>query len=119
MNQLHGFIGMLALVLTALAALWSVGNALAGKPPGRLFVGNLVWVVLGVVLAAGSGGLVAIAQQPPEDPLHVVYGIIALGVIAATAVLMVSRPESQRSAVLSVGGVVLAILLFRLVETGG
>jgi hypothetical protein len=118
-NQLHGFVGMLALVLTALAALWSVGNALAGKPPGRLFVGNLVWVVIGVVLAAASGGLVAIAQQPPEDPLHVVYGIIALGTVAGTALLLVTRPEGQRSAVLSIGGIVLAILLFRLVETGG
>jgi hypothetical protein len=110
---------MMALVLAALAALWSVGTALAGKPPGRLFVGNLVWVIIGVVLAAATGGLVAIAQRPPEDPLHVVYGFIALGVIAGTALLMVSRPESQRSAVLSVGGIVLAILLFRLVETGG
>jgi hypothetical protein len=119
MNQLHGFIGMVALVLTALAALWSVGNTLAGKPPGRLFVGNLVWVVIGVVLAAATGGLVTVATQPPDDPLHVVYGIIALGAIAGTALLMVSRPERQRSAVLSVGGIVLAILLFRLVETGG
>lgn len=119
MNQLHGFVGMLALVLTALAALWSVGTALAGKPPGRLFVGNLVWVVLGVVIAAATGGLVAVAERPPDDPLHVVYGVIALGVIAGTALVMVNRPESQRSAVLSVGAIVLAILLFRLVETGG
>lgn len=119
MSQVHGFIGMMALVLTSLAALWSVGSALAGKPPGRLFVGNLVWVVIGVALAAATGGLVAVAQRPPDDPLHVVYGVIALAVMAGAGILMVTRPEAQRSAVLSVSGIVLAILLFRLVETGG
>jgi hypothetical protein len=118
-SQLHGFLGLMALVLAVMAAGWSIGLALAARPPGRLFVGNLVWVVIGVVLAAATGGLVAVAQQPPDDPLHVVYGVIALALLPGAALVAMNRPESQRSAVLSVAGVVLAILLFRLIETGG
>jgi hypothetical protein len=118
-SQLHGFLGLMALALTLLAALWSGGTALAGKPPGRLFVGNLVWVVLGVVLAAATGGFVALTQQPPDDPLHVVYGVIALALLPGAALVAMNRPDTQRSAVLAVAGIVLAVLLFRLVETGG
>lgn len=119
MSQLHGFLGLIALVLGLMAAGWSVGLALASKPPSRLFVRSLIVVVVGVVLAAATGGAIAIAERPPDDPLHVVYGIAALAVLPLTAVMGAGRPANQRSIVLSVAGVVLVVLLFRLVETGG
>jgi hypothetical protein len=49
----------------------------------------------------------------------VVYGVIALALLPGAALVAMNRPDTQRSAVLAVAGIVLAVLLFRLVETGG
>jgi len=119
MSQLHGFLGLMALALALMAAGWSIGNALAGRPPGRLFVGNLVWVVIAVVAAGLSGAAIAIAERPPEDVLHVVYGLLAVALLPGAALIVARRPSGQQSTVLSIAGVVLAVLLFRLLETGG
>jgi hypothetical protein len=118
-TEVHGLLGRLAIVLTLVAGGWAIGLAAARRVPGRLFVGNLVWVVLAVAAAALTGAAVLLSSGPPADALHLLYGLLALALLPAAALVSAARPARQQAAAMAIACVVLAILLFRLVQTGG
>ena len=118
MRDAHAFVGQVAIVLAAIAAVWSVALALTRRPTGTLFLGNVVWVGLAVVVAAVLGAGTAILVGPPGDALHIVYGVLAVGLLPGAVAVAAGRPAEQRPVVAAVASIVLVILLFRLVQTG-
>ena len=119
MSAAHALVGQLALVLGGIAAIWAIGLVVLRRDPGAFFVGNLVWLVGAVAVAALLGVVTAITAAPPHDPLHVVYGVLAVGVMPATVLVAAGRPARQRSIAMAAGTTVLAIILLRLLQTGG
>lgn len=118
MSELHRLAGQLALALAVVMLAWSlVLLALRGEP-GRLFAANLVWLGLAIVASAGIGALMLLAGGSPREGLHLLYGVLAVGALPATLLLVEGRPPRQRSAILAIAGLVLVILLLRLFETG-
>jgi hypothetical protein len=118
-SQAHALVGLLGLVLGIVAVIWSAGLLVLRRPPGSLFLGSLVWLVAVISLAAVLGAATALASGPPSDLLHIVYGVLALGVVPGAAFVASGRPERQQVIVATVAAVILAILLFRLLQTGG
>ena len=118
MSQAHALVGLLGLVLGIVAVIWSAGLLVLRRPPGTLFLGSLVWLVAVIGLAAILGAATALSSAPPDDLLHVVYGALALAVLPGAAFVAGGRPERQQAIVVMVAAVVLAILLFRLLQTG-
>lgn len=118
MSQAHAFVGLVAVALALIAAVWSIGLALTRRTGGALFIGNLIWVVAIVAIAALLGVAAAATVGPPGDPLHIVYGIIAVAVLPGAALVASGRSAREQSIVAAVATTVLLIILFRLVQTG-
>ncbi len=118
MIEVHRFIAQVALVLAALGAAGSVISMGLRRPPGAVIAGGLIW--LGIMLVVGGmvGIVIALSIQPPRDPLHVVYGLLAPGALVATAVFAAERPPERRAVPLAIGTVVVLVLVYRLFGTG-
>ena len=62
---------------------------------------------------------VAITDHIPRDPLHIVYGALAVGVVPGAAIVAGERTDVRRTVIWAIAGIVLAILVLRLFQTGG
>ena len=118
MRDVHALVGQIAIVLALIAAAWSIVLAITHRLPGSLFLGNLVWVGLAVVAAAVLGAGTAVLVGPPGDALHIVYGVLAVGLLPGAVAVAAGRRPEQRPVVAAVASIVLVILLFRLLQTG-
>lgn len=118
MSQAHALVGQVAIVLGLVAVVWSIVLIVTRREPGALFLGGLVWVFLAVAGAAALGPATIVSGGQLRDGLHVVYGVLALGVLPGAMVIASGRPGRQRSIVAAVSAIVLVILLARLFQTG-
>lgn len=118
MSQAHGLVGQIAIVLGLVAVVWSIALLVTRRASGPLFVGNLVSVFLAVAVAAALGVVTIVSGAPLRDGLHVLYGVLALGVLPGVALLASGRDARGQSIVVAIGVIVLVILLGRLLQTG-
>lgn len=100
--------GILAVVLAA-----------TKREPGAFFLGGVVWAWLAIAAGALAGIAVALGEHPPGDPLHVIYGVLAVAALPGAAVIARDRPGAARAVVWAIGAIVVLILVFRLFQTGG
>jgi len=115
MAEFHGLAAQVSLVLAIGLGAWAVLLALT-----PMLVGGLVWLVLLLVVTGLLGATSALAQTPPSDPLHIVYGLLAASVFPGAWAIARSQGQPRRTViVLAVASVVELILVFRLFQTGG
>ena len=118
MAALHGLLAQLSLVLVLLSAGWAAVLVVRSAPGGRYFVVNLGWTVGAIALAAVLGLVLLVTGPGPADPLHLVYGALALVALPGAALLAAGRPVRRQAIVVCIGAVVLLILVVRLFQTG-
>ncbi|MDH4141565.1 MAG: hypothetical protein OEV61_03050 [Chloroflexota bacterium] len=120
MAEFHGLAAQVSLVLAIGLGAWAVLLALTKRPLTPMLVGGLVWLVLLLVVTGLLGATSALAQTPPSDPLHIVYGLLAASVFPGAWAIARSQGQPRRTViVLAVASVVELILVFRLFQTGG
>ncbi|MEO8462832.1 MAG: hypothetical protein ABI555_06445 [Chloroflexota bacterium] len=120
MAEIHGLAAQITLVLVVLIAGWAMILAATRRAIPSVLAGGLVWVVLLLAATGLVGTTIALTTKPPKDPLHIVYGLLALAVLPGALTIARSRPDPRRSVlVLATASVVLLILVFRLFQTGG
>ncbi len=91
-------------------------GAARGRPV-RFAADRTILVALGLVAVGILSGLtVLLGGGHPDDPLHLLYAVVALLVLPA--VRFWGRLGRHRTLALGVGGVVLAALVVRLFQTG-
>lgn len=100
-------------MVTALAAVLVVQR----RSPPTFFLGGVLWAGLVLALAALAGVGTAVADGPPGDPLHIVYGVLAVAALPGAAVIARGRTERAETVVWAIAGVVLVILVLRLFQT--
>jgi hypothetical protein len=113
----HRLLGLLVLGLALLSAAWSAGLVALGRPGGRLFIVNLGWTVAAALLAAVVGVLRLMSGPGLADPLHLMYGALAVVVLPGFAVVA-ARRSRRREPVILIGTIVLLIVVVRLFQTG-
>lgn len=118
MNQAHGLVGQIALVLAVIAVAWSIALLVTRRAAGPHLGGNLVSVFLAVTVAAALGVATFVSGVPLRDGLHVVYGGLALGVLPGVALIAAGRSAREQSIVVAIGAIVMVILIGRLIQTG-
>jgi hypothetical protein len=89
------------------------------RPAGSFLVAGALWTGLVVGLAAVLGVGSAMVDHAPHDFLHVVYGVLAVGVLPGAAIVAGGRTGPRQTVVWAVAGIVLVILILRLFQTGG
>lgn len=119
MTELHLLLAEVALALVALAAIWSAAAVILRRDPGRLYLVNLIWVVIVLVAAAGFGALMLATGRGPRDGLHVLYGVLAVAALPVAAAVAGDRPARDRAVVGLIAVIVLIILVLRLFQTAG
>jgi len=117
--SLHVLAAQLVLVLTALGAGWAAVLVLTRRPIGAMLQGLLLWIWLLTTAAAALGVAIAVSSSPPRDPLHAVYGALAVAAVPVMGLAARGRPERRIALVMAIGLIVLLILTFRLFQTGG
>lgn len=117
MAEFHGLAAVVALGLSVLAVPWALLLVLARAPLGRFFVANVVWVVLAVVAASLVGLVMLVSGSVPTDPLHLLYGGLAVAVWPAFGLVIAGRSGPRVARFALIGAVVALILVARLFMT--
>jgi hypothetical protein len=117
--SLHLLAAQLGLLLAVIGAAWLAWLAATHRSAGAMLYGALVWVLIAIGGAGLVGVVIALTDRPPEDPLHVLYGVLAAATLPGGALIARDRPAGQRTVVLAIAMVVLVILVVRLFQTGG
>lgn len=118
MTELHRLLGQLVLVLAVLSAVWSAVLVVRGRWGGPLFIVNLGWTVAAALLSALVGVPLLAGGPGPSDPLHLLYGALAVAALPGAALVALGRPPRERAIVMLIGTVVLLIVVLRLFQTG-
>lgn len=116
---MHGLTAQIALVLAFLLAGSATALALTRRSAGSFFIAGTLWTGFSLVLAALFGIGVAVTDHAPEDPLHIVYGVLAVGVLPGAAFVASGRAGPRQAFVWAIAGIVLVIIVLRLFQTGG
>ena len=101
--ELHLLAAQVVLVLVAVGTVGSLVSALLRRPPGTILIGGLVWVVIGLALAGVLGLIVLVGSGPPDDLLHIVYGVLAVSALPLAAAIAAGRSDRQRATITVVG----------------
>jgi hypothetical protein len=115
----HGLAAQVALVLAVIVAGSATILALTRRAAGSFFLAGVLWTGLVAGVAAVLGVAVAVSDHPPRDPLHIVYGALAVGLVPGAAIVAGGRTAARRTIVWAIAGTVLVILIVRLFQTGG
>lgn len=120
MAEFHGLAAQVTLLLVVIVTAWSIGLAVTRRPLPTILLGALTWLVILLAASGLLGVVTALATRPPEDPLHIVYGLLALAVLPGAWAIARQRSEPRRTVIVQViASIVLLILMFRLFQTGG
>jgi hypothetical protein len=118
MADVHMAIGLAALALAIVGAAWSAVLSVRRRAGGRAYLGGLGAVVL-VALAAALLGLLLLATgSAPADPLHLVYGVVAVVALPLAAAFAAGRRPRSQSLALLLGAAVEIGVIVRLFQTG-
>lgn len=116
MSAVHAIGALIVLVVLAGATLLTVGAALRG---GAAWVERIrVAVLVAVGAEAAIGAVTYLTGARPNEPLHVVYGLVVLGVLPLANSFASEAPPRPRAWVIAAALGVMLILFWRLASTG-
>ncbi|MBF8289265.1 MAG: hypothetical protein HW391_233 [Chloroflexi bacterium] len=119
MAELHGLAAQITLVVALLVAGWAAALALTRRSLKPVLVGGFVWAVVLLVVTGLAGVVMALTDTPPNDPLHVVYGILSVVVLPGAWGIARGRADPGRIVrILAIAATVQLILVVRLFQTG-
>jgi hypothetical protein len=118
MDVIHAALALVTAVGAAagvLAGAW----ALATRSSGILWLDRFLLVVLAAAALAGLVGLLLLVTGGhPQDPLHIVYGVLVVAIVPATRYVSRGWTERRQAAALAVAFLVSIGVLWRLLMTG-
>lgn len=97
---------------------WSLALLLSGRPRGPA-VDRVQAVVLSIVIVAAASGLPLLATgDRPSDGLHLVYAVVAIGLIPLARSMLGRAGDTGARIQVAATFVILAALVYRLFMTG-
>ncbi len=120
-HQLLAIVLVVATVALLVAAAWSTiaARRSGGVIDHRFAVDRLILAVTGIVAIEGVLGIViALSKRGPTDPLHLLYGLLALVAMPVGRWLAGAWRDSRRDLWVVVAAVILLGLELRLFATG-
>lgn len=116
---LHQGFFTVVLIYAGLIALWGLYLYVRGSNPSGGYVGAL-FIMEGVAALQGIIGLaVLISGHQPHDPLHYVYGVLAVVALPAAYFLSSNATERRDSLIFGLAGLFLIGIAIRAATTGG
>lgn len=106
-------------IYAALIGLWGLFLYVRGSNPSSGYIGAIV-IMEGIAIVQGLIGLaVVISGHRPHDPLHYVYGVVAVVVLPAAYFFSDNASERKDSLIFGLAGLLLVGIAIRAAATGG
>lgn len=118
MDTIHRVLAWTAVAGVVAGIAWSAVLAVSGRSGGPAFERFQAAVVSLLVVAAASGLLLLVLGARPAEGLHLLYAVIAVGLIPLARSFLGKASGRRATGLLVVTFVVLGGLLFRLFTTG-
>jgi hypothetical protein len=118
-TMVHAWLAVIAVVATGAIVVASLLALLGARVTRTLLDRLLIGLLLSAGPAAILGPVIWIAGRPPADPLHAVYGALAVLALPLTRAAVGRRPARIVARWLLLGGLVTLGALLRLWMTGG
>jgi hypothetical protein len=119
LEQLHVVSAVIAAVLAVALGVACAASLVTGRTL-HLTIDRLILAELAVVAVAIADGVLLLATgHQPTDPLHLLYALLALGILPLARFSLPTIRETRRRWLVLVGGAVLVGLIVRLWQTGG
>jgi hypothetical protein len=116
---LHAWLAAAA-VLAGVAITVAAVAAVAGRTVSRRLLDRLLLALLGTAgLAAVTGPVIWLGGRPPADPLHIVYGAVAVLALPIARAAAGRRPTGIVARWLLLGSLLTMGALLRVWMTGG
>jgi heme A synthase len=117
MAEVHRAFGQGVIVATVVFTLFAGALAFGSGSNRWLERSRLVLMAaIGVQLILGI--LTYATGARPDEPLHILYGVIMAGALPLASRFAEDAPPKPRGGVLAGAGIVMCLLLWRLVQTG-
>ncbi len=118
-HDLHLTLALASLAAMLLVAAEGAARLVRASPPGRLAAAGsgAVGVLLGMT-AAGGLALLLGGRRPTETLLHLVYALLAFGLVPLADSLVAQAGPRRRALARLLGGLVAAVVIVRLFATG-
>jgi hypothetical protein len=116
MVELHAIGATVVTVAAGVFTLATGAFALRGGSPVVEWLRRAMLAVVGFQVAVGA--IVYLLGHRPHESLHLVYGLVAIGVLPLASSFAEEAPPGPRAWVLAVAGVLLIALGWRLSVTG-
>jgi hypothetical protein len=116
--ELHGWLALASGFLATLVGIEALLRAIRRTPPGPAAsrLEGVLLVAIGVTAAGGLGILAA--GGSPRELLHVVYAVVALGILPVAGRLGARWEARRRGFTTLIGAVVTLVAFVRLYATG-
>jgi hypothetical protein len=117
-RDLHIALALASLTAMALVAAEGAVRLVRASPPGRMASAGsgVVLVLLGMTAAGGLALLVG--GQRPKELLHLVYTVLALGLVPLADALTARANPRRRALARLLGALVALVVIVRLFATG-
>lgn len=102
---------ILAMVRAAAEGSW---RFLRDRPPGRLSAGVSVTAIISVGMTAAGGLAMLVSGERPEEVLHLIYAVLALGLIPFGDSLAAHARPRRRAIARILGALVALLVIVRL-----
>ena len=117
-HDLHLLLALASLAVMALVAVEGAVRLVAARPPGRLAGVGSGSVTILVGMAAAGGLALLVGGHRPREWLHLVYALVALGLIPLADSLVAQASPRRRALARLLGALVAAVVIARLFATG-
>lgn len=117
-HDLHVLLALASLAAIGLVAIEGAVRLVRPRPPGRAAaLGSSAVVILLGMTAAGGLALLTGGHRPKEF-LHLVYGLLAFGLVPLADSLTAQASPRRRAAARLLGALIAAAVIARLFATG-
>ena len=114
----HGSFARVVVLYLVLLGGWGIAAGLRGKAPSGSYLGALV-IAEGAALLQGLLGIANLFARPPQNTLHLLYGVALALALPLAWTYTRGRPGSRVSLMLGVVALFAAGLGVRGMTTGG
>jgi uncharacterized membrane protein len=117
-HDLHVMLALASLAAMLGVAAEGAARLARARPPGRAAAAGSGVVAILLGMAAAGGLALLLGGQRPKEFLHLVYGLLALGLVPLADSLAAQAGPRRRALVRFLGALVAAGVIMRLFATG-
>jgi hypothetical protein len=117
-HDLHVILALASLAAMVLVAAEGAVRLVSARPPGRLAAAGAGAVTILLAMTSAGGLALLLGGRRPTEWLHLVYGLLAFGLVPLADSLTSQASPRRRALARLLGALIAAVVIIRLFATG-